>query len=202
MNNCFNYAAGLAIAAVASSVWAQYVPTPMSPAEMAAAQAKAQPCEACHGPGGNSQNPTYPILAGQTWRYIYIELKDYKAGRRTDPVMSPLAQNLSPEDMIALGNYFAAQKPLPTNFQADGAKVEAGRKVSDAVLCPMCHLGGFVGQNDIPRVAGQYPQYVKKQLEDFRAKRRTNDAGNMTSVCATLSDQDIENLSQYIGNLN
>ena len=65
----------------------------------------------------------------------------------------------------------------------------------------MCHLGGFVGQNEIPRVAGQYPQYVKKQLQDFKARRRTNDAGNMTSVAAGLSDQDIENLAQYIGNL-
>lgn len=202
MSDWLKHAVGLAIVAAVLPARAQYVPAQMSPAEMAAAHAKAQVCEACHGPGGNSQNPAYPILAGQTWRYIYIELKDYKAGRRTDPVMSPLAQNLSPDDMITLGNYFAAQKPLPINFQADGAKVEAGRKVSEAVLCPMCHLGGFVGQNDIPRVAGQYPQYVKKQLEDFRAKRRTNDAGNMTSVCATLSDQDIENLSQYIGNLN
>jgi len=202
MNKCVKYVAGLAIAAVASSAWAQYVPTPMSPAEMAAAQTKAQPCEACHGPGGNSQNPAYPILAGQTWRYIYIELKDFKAGRRTDPVMSPLAQGLSQDDMVTLGNYFAAQKPLSINFHADDAKVEAGRKVSDAALCTMCHLGGFVGQNEIPRVAGQYPQYVQKQLEDFRAKRRTNDAGNMTSVTAGLSDQDIENLSQYIGNLN
>ena len=104
--------------------------------------------------------------------------------------------------MVALGNYFAAQKPLPIKFQADGAKVAAGRKTSEAVLCPMCHLGGFVGQNEIPRVAGQYPKYIKKQLEDFKARRRTNDAGNMTSVAATLSEQDIENLSQYIGNLN
>jgi cytochrome c553 len=79
--------------------------------------------------------------------------------------------------------------------------VEAGRKTSDAVLCPMCHLDGFIGQNEIPKVAGQYPQYIKKQLQDFKAKRRTNDAGNMTSVAGTLSDEDIENLSQYIGNL-
>ncbi len=164
--------------------------------------AKAQACEACHGPNGNSQNPAYPILAGQSWRYIYIELKDYKAGRRSDPVMSPIAQTLSPDDMIALGNFFAAQKPLPINFQADPAKVDAGRKTSDAALCPMCHLGGFVGQNDIPRVAGQYPQYIQKQLADFKARRRTNDAGNMTSVTAGLSDQDIENLAQYIANLN
>jgi cytochrome c553 len=161
----------------------------------------AEPCVACHGPGGNSQNPDYPILAGQSWRYIYIQLKDFKEGRRNDPVMSAMAAGLSRDDMIALGNYFAAVKPLPIKFKADGAKVEAGRKISDAVLCPMCHLGGFVGQNEIPKVAGQYPQYIRKQLLDFRAKRRTNDAGNMTSVAGTLSDDDIENLTHYIANL-
>src|SRR5207302_11153484 len=99
--------------------------------QMAAARVKAAPCFACHGPDGNSQNPDYPILAGQTWRYIYIELKDFKEGRRSDPQMSPIAATLSQEDMIALGNYFAAQKPLPIKFQADGAKVAAGRKTSD-----------------------------------------------------------------------
>jgi cytochrome c553 len=170
-------------------------------AQMADARTKAQLCFACHGPDGNSTNPDYPNLAGQTWRYIYIELKDFKAGRRSDPQMSPMAANLSQDDMILLGQFFAAQKSAPIKFEADGAKVAAGRKVSDAVLCPMCHLGGFVGQNDIPRVAGQWPQYVKKQLADFKARRRTNDAGNMTSVAGTLSDADIENLSQYIGNL-
>jgi len=170
-------------------------------AAQVAAREKAQVCVACHGPDGNSQNPDYPILAGQSWRYIYTELKDFKEGRRSDPQMSPIAATLSQEEMIALGNFFAAQKPAPIKFQADGARVEAGRKTSEAVLCPMCHLGGFVGQNEIPRVAGQWPKYVKKQLEDFKAKRRTNDAGNMTSVAAGLSDVDIENLAQYIGNL-
>jgi len=70
------------------------------------------------------------------------------------------------------------------------------------VLCPMCHQGEFVGQNEIPRVAGQQYDYIKKQLTDFKARRRTNDAGNMTSVAGTLSDADIENLAQYIANLN
>ena len=171
------------------------------PAQMAAAPDKAQVCAACHGQDGNSPNPDYPILAGQSWRYIYIQLRDFKEGRRSDPHVSPMAAALSQDDMVALGNYFAAQKPKPISFPVDGAKVDAGRRTSDNVLCPMCHLGGFVGQNEIPRVAGQWPQYVKKQLLDFKAKRRTNDAGNMTSVAAGLSDQDIENLSQYIGNL-
>lgn len=168
----------------------------------AAVRAKAEPCFACHGPNGNSTNPDYPILAGQTWRYIYIELKDFKERRRNDPQMSPMAANLSDQDMMALANFFAAQKQAPIPFKADAAKVEAGRKTSDAALCPMCHLGGFVGQNEIPRVAGQWPQYIKKQLEDFKAKRRTNDAGNMTSVAYGLSKRDIDNLAQYIANLN
>ncbi len=168
----------------------------------AAIRQKAQACFACHGPNGNSENPLFPILAGQTWRYIYIELKDFKEGRRSDPSMSPMAADLSRDDMIALGNFFAAQKPLPIKFNAEPARVAAGKKISDAVLCPMCHLGGFVGQNEIPRVAGQYPDYVQKQLRDFKAKRRTNDAGNMTSVASTLSDDDIVSLSHYIANLN
>lgn len=168
----------------------------------AATRKLAQTCAACHGPDGNSQNPAFPILAGQTWRYIYIQLKDFKEGRRADPAMSPLAANLSRDEMIALGNLFAAQKAKPIAFKADDARAAAGKKTSDAVLCPMCHLGGFVGQNEIPRVAGQYPEYVRKQLLDFKARKRTNDAGNMTSVAGTLSDDDIENLAQYIANLN
>ena len=188
--------AGLAALTTSLAVYAQ-----TDPAQLAAARDKAQVCVACHGPDGNSQNPDYPILAGQSWRYIYIELRDFKEGRRSDPQMSPMAATLSQEDMIALGNFFAAQKPAPIKFQADGAKVEAGRKTSDAVLCPMCHLGGFVGQNEIPRVAGQQYDYTVKQLRDFKARVRTNDAGNMTSVASTLSDKDIENLAHYLTGL-
>jgi cytochrome c553 len=65
----------------------------------------------------------------------------------------------------------------------------------------MCHLGGFSGQNEIPRVAGQQYEYVVKQLKDFKARTRTNDAGNMTSVAQTLSEADIENLAHYITSL-
>jgi cytochrome c553 len=163
---------------------------------------QAEICDACHGPNGNAEIPLNPSLAGQSWRYVYIQLKDFKEGRRTDPVMTPISKVLDRDEMIALGNWYAARKPAPNPFKADPAKVDAGRKVADAVLCPMCHGGGFVGQNEVPRVAGQNPEYVRKQLHDFKSKRRTNDAGNMTSVTHTLSDGDIENLSHYIANLN
>ena len=115
--------------------------------------------------------------------------------------MTPISKVLSRDEMIALGNWYAAQKPAVNQFKADSAKVDAGRKIADAVLCAMCHGGGFVGQNEVPRVAGQSPEYIRKQLHDFKAKRRTNDAGNMTSVARTLSDQDIEDLGHYTASL-
>jgi cytochrome c553 len=50
-------------------------------------------------------------------------------------------------------------------------------------------------------VAGQRYEYIVKQLRDFRAKHRTNDAGNMTSVSKGLSDEDIDSLAQYVTSL-
>lgn len=171
-------------------------------ADVAAGQSKAQVCFACHGPQGNSTNPAYPVLAGQTARYLYLQLRDFKEKRRIDPAMSPMAAPLSREDMQDLADYFAAQKPLPSSYKVEAARVDAGGKKADEMLCMTCHLGGFSGQNEIPRVAGQKYAYIVKQLEDFRAKRRTNDAGNMTSVSRNLTDDDIKNLASYITNLN
>ena len=163
---------------------------------------KVEICVPCHTATGNSTIPIYPILAGQTARYLSIELSDFKAGRRHDPSMDPVAAQLSSADIPALAEWFSKQKQEPNGFKPDPAKVDAGRKKADADLCSMCHLGNFSGQNEIPRVAGQHYAYVKKQLEDFRAKRRTNDGGNMTSVAATLTDAEIDNLAEYIANLN
>lgn len=162
----------------------------------------AQSCAACHGADGNSANPMFPILAGQTFRYLYLELRDFKSGARSDPVMSPLAATLSRQDMTDLAEYFSQQPMKPIAFTPDAAKAAVGRKKAEEVLCTMCHLGGFKGQNEIPRVAGQYPQYIVKQLLAFKARTRTNDAGSMTSVAQTLSADDIDALAQYIAGLD
>ena len=163
---------------------------------------KAEACIACHGPNGNSTQPQFPILAGQTARYLYLQLKDFKEGRRAEPQMDPFLKDLSRDDMFDLSAFFAAQKlRTAANFKPDPVKVERGKKKADEVLCTMCHLGGFMGQNEIPRVAGQHYAYVVKQLKDFKTAKRTNDAGNMASVSKTLSDQDIDDLANYLAGL-
>ena len=171
-------------------------------ADPAAGKKKAAPCVTCHGPDGNSAGGEYPILAGQTARYLYLQLKDFKEGRRSNGLMAPFVAKLSRDDMLDLADYFAAQKPKPIAFKPDAKRVARGKKKADEVLCTMCHLGGMKGQNEIPRVAGQYPEYVIKQLKAFKARTRTNDAGSMTSVSQTISERDIEDLAHYIANLD
>ena len=163
--------------------------------------AKAAVCVACHGAGGNPTDTAYPILAGQTSRYLYLELRDFQEGRRSDPLMTPMAAGLSRDEMRELGDYFAQQKPAPQNFAVDAAKARLGKAKADETLCTMCLMGGFAGQNEVPRAAGQNYAYVVKQLTAFKARTRTNDAGSMTSVASTLSAQDIENLAHYLAGL-
>jgi cytochrome c553 len=58
-----------------------------------------------------------------------------------------------------------------------------------------------MGQNEIPRVAGQHYEYIVKQMRDFKAGTRTNDAGNMASVSKTLSEDAIDDLAHYLAGL-
>lgn len=159
-------------------------------------------CVACHGEAGNATVTANPILAGQTFRYMYLQLKDFKEGRRKDPGMEAIVSTLSKEDMQSVSQYYAAQKQKSNPFKADAARIARGKVKADEVLCTMCHLGGFLGQNEIPRVAGQHPEYVIKQLKDFKARTRNNDAGSMTAVAQTITEEDIVDLAHYLVNLN
>jgi len=164
--------------------------------------AKAAMCVGCHGVNGNSSMPGVPSLAAQNARYIYLQLRDYQEGRRDNPMMSPMAAGLTRPEMQELANYFSTQKLSSKGFKADPDKAKLGLAKANETLCAMCHLGEFKGQNEIPKVAGQNFDYVVSTLKAFKAKTRTNDAGNMTSVAGTLSDDDIDNLAHYIAGLN
>ena len=185
------------LAAVAIATFAGHAQS----ADIEAGKTKAQACVACHGADGNSTNSLFPVLAGQNARYLYLQLRDFKEGARSNPVMSPMAAGLSKEDMQDLAAYFASRKAASIPFKADPTRVKLGFAKTEEVLCTMCHMGGLKGQNEIPRLSNQHYEYTFKQLTDFKAHTRTNDAGNMAAVSKTLTDEDIVNISQYISTL-
>ncbi len=71
---------------------------------------KAMVCAACHGSEGISDAPLWPNLAGQKKEYLAKQLKDFKAGTRKDPTMSPQAAALSDADIEELAKYFSGLK--------------------------------------------------------------------------------------------
>ncbi|MEZ5541375.1 MAG: cytochrome c [Pseudomonadota bacterium] len=73
-----------------------------------AGKTKAAACAGCHGPEGVSSNPMWPNLAGQKEGYLVKQLKAFRDGTRTDPMMSPMAKPLSDEDIDNLAAYFSS----------------------------------------------------------------------------------------------
>jgi cytochrome c553 len=73
---------------------------------------KAATCAACHGKDGHSVDPNYPNLAGQHQSYLVKALSDYRAGRRTNAIMTGFASQLSNQDIEDLAAWFSAQQGL------------------------------------------------------------------------------------------
>lgn len=76
--------------------------------DAAAGKAKAASCAGCHGPVGKSSNPMWPNLAGQQEGYIVKQLKAFRDGTRTDPMMSPMAKPLTDADIENVAAYFSS----------------------------------------------------------------------------------------------
>lgn len=86
--------------------------TLLAKGDAASGRTKAQVCEACHGIDGKSIAPIYPNLGGQHEDYLVKALADYRAGRRSNPIMAPMAANLSDQDIEDLAAWFASQEGL------------------------------------------------------------------------------------------
>ncbi|AOW77299.1 cytochrome C [Colwellia sp. PAMC 20917] len=84
--------------------------SPVFAGDAAAGKAKTGMCAACHGAAGISAVPMYPNLAGQKEAYLAKQLKDFKAGKRKDPVMGPMSMGLSDEDIANISAYYASLK--------------------------------------------------------------------------------------------
>jgi len=73
-------------------------------------QKAAQICAACHGPAGDKPSaPENPILAGQHYDYLVKALRDYKSGKRENPIMKGFAASLSPQEIENLAAWFSSQ---------------------------------------------------------------------------------------------
>src|SRR5882672_8603470 len=174
---------------------------PALAADLAEGEKKAAICAACHGEAGNSTNPAVPSLAGQPAQFIATALFMFREGNRVDAQMTPMAKPLKNAEMNELAAYFAAQKAAPPKHKSKPENVAAGPGLAKKFNCSQCHGPQLLGQQHIPRLAGQQYEYLLEQLKGFKAQTRADIDGNMTSAAQALTAQDIELLVDYLAGL-
>jgi len=83
--------------------------TTLAGGDAAAGKAKAGSCAGCHGAAGAGKDKN-PALAGIAEAVLLQAMKDYKSGKRANPVMKSLTGNLSDQDMANLAAFYASLK--------------------------------------------------------------------------------------------
>lgn len=164
-------------------------------ADIEAGKSLSANCSGCHGNGGLSKNAMFPTLAGQTPLYIENQLKHFRAGQRSNASMNAVAQDLSDQDIRNLAAYFAGQPGQSAG--GDPQLAQAGK--DKAAMCMGCHGSNLQGKGQFPKLAGQYPAYLAKQLKAFKTGERK--AGPMNAIGQSLTDTDIEALAAYLSGL-
>ena len=68
---------------------------------------KYERCGSCHGALGISHYTYFPNIAGQKKTYLVNQLRAFRDGSRTDPWMSPMANDLSDDEIDALAAFYS-----------------------------------------------------------------------------------------------
>jgi len=106
--------------------------------------------------------------------------------------------------MKLLANIMFATTVAATAFVCAAAETAASAKPDLAkgeasfVSCAACHAAD--GNSVIPvnpKLAQQHPEYLVKQLQEFKAGKRAN--AIMNGMAAPLSDEDMKNIAYWVG---
>lgn len=130
-------------------------------------------CNSCHGVDGVPTGAEIPIIAGQEYYYLYVQLKDYAAGRRANPIMTGMVEGLSKDDMKALAEHFSTMPWPNIDSSPEQALVDAGESGLSAGQCSQCH-STYQGDSRIPRLAGQQLVYLEQTMLDYKNRVRLN----------------------------
>lgn len=169
------------------------------------AQLAAAVCANCHGEQGLSRSPEFPQLAGQSAAAIYKQLSDFRSGARYSPVMSPVAQQLAPDQLAEVAAYFAGYGDPDTlgrrDFLPDAAIARLARRGDPQrglPPCDSCHSPHAGGPIEAPVLTGQWSGYLERQLVAYADGQRSNDVyRRMRDIAVKLSPDERRRLAKY-----
>ena len=95
---------------------------------------------------------------------------------------------------VAASSFSAvASEAAPAKYKPDLAKGEA----SFTAVCAACHgADGNSGTPTYPKLAQQHPEYIVKQLSEFKSDKRASAV--MKAYAAALSEEDMKNMAYWV----
>lgn len=93
----------------------------------------------------------------------------------------------------------ATRVVLERSMVRSAGPAAVGRGATLALNCTMCHGAQGMSTSNAPNLAGQYPEVVIKQLQDYKAGQRASPI--MVAISKSLSDRDIADLAAYYESL-
>jgi cytochrome c553 len=166
-------------------------------------------CFRCHGiDGSGDRAAAFPRLTGQVAGYLQRALTEYASGIRDNPIMTPIAQALTDQEMLDVLAYYASLEdaPFPERIELDlellryGAALAAvGSAMSGYPACRNCHGPEGAGlPPNYPYLAGQYAAYMEARLRAWRDGTQGDGlSGVMAGIAHRMSDRDIAAVSAY-----
>lgn len=165
-------------------------------------------CFLCHGMHGEAASELSPRLAGQNAAYLSKQLVNFRSGERRSGAMRPMAAGLSDADIRAVALYFSRQRaephlPVDADLAARGRTIyQEGGSATEVAACIGCHGERAQGSESLPRLAGQFPDYLATQLKQFGSRQRTNDNAVMQTVALRMTADEIAAVAAYLGSLD
>jgi cytochrome c553 len=173
-------------------------------AEAEDAKAKLETCFACHGEGGVSQVEDVPSIAAQPSYFTQWQLVFYRNGSLKNELMTPVAAELSNDDLRSIGAAVEAlSPPKPPAAPDDRPELTSiGAQLAVERHCNNCHAENFAGQQAAARLAGQREEVLLKALHDYKAGRRTGTGvAAMPEIAYSLSENEMQALAHYLARL-
>jgi cytochrome c553 len=160
----------------------------------------AMQCAVCHGSNRQGQVDT-PNLEGQPAAAVYKELRDFKAGARTNAVMSPFAVRLNEQDMLDIAAYYSYLPRQPGSHPDPSVTtpdiVARGAPMRNIPPCASCH-GTTDAKLGAPWLDGQSAVYLKAQLQAFTTGTRRNDISEqMRNIARQMTATEIDEAARY-----
>ena len=161
-----------------------------------------QPCLACHGESGQSENPEVPSLGAQPAPYTVIQLYLFREKQRKVEVMVEYAKDLADDDLRQFSDAIAQlPAPKPAAGAVDAERMQRGYALIQQHHCNLCHESNLAGRENVPRLAAQREDYLAKALREYKSSARVGYEPTMIEVMRPIGDTEIADLAYTIARM-